>query len=205
MKEKKAEWKFFFEKKSLDIFRTKQYIVDIGGGLRIDRSKNNRFNKENADLLLEESKKVKYIITDVVDDYKPDVVADIHKMPFKDEEVDAIFCIAVLEHVEDPIRAVDECYRILKPEAKVLFYVPFLYYYHNDPGYCSDYWRYTHEGAKYLFRNFKSVELCAVRGRFGTAGRLVSPKYLEKIGLWLDRIFPKKSNQVSGYYIYAEK
>ena len=202
---KKTVWREFFENKSLEIFNSQNKIIDIGGGLRIDRSKNNRFNQDNLELLKDVVLKTDYKIMDLVPDYHPDIVGDIHHMPFKDGEIDAIFCLAVLEHVQDPIRGVDDCYRVLKSGGKALFYVPFLYYYHNDEGYCSDYWRYTHEGCKYLFRNFKKVELCPVRGRFGTIARLTSPKYLSKLGGWLDTFFPKKSNQVSGYYIYAEK
>ncbi len=89
------------------------------------------------------SKRVNYKIMDPVPDYNPDFVGDIHKMTFKDGEWDALFCLAVLEHVEDPVRAVEECHRVLKSGGKALFYQPFLYYYHAEVGYYKDFWRFS--------------------------------------------------------------
>jgi SAM-dependent methyltransferase len=198
-------WEKFKIEKVNEIFQTCQNVLDIGGGLRIDKTKNNRFNPQNYNSFFELSRKVNYKIMDPVADYNPDVVGDIHKMPFKNDELDAIICIAVLEHVEDPIRAVEDCYRVLKPGGKAFFYQPFLFYYHAEVGYYKDYWRFSEDANRYMFKNFKHFEICPVMGRFATIGRLVSPKYLQPIGNFLDYILPKNSKQVSGYYVYVQK
>lgn len=205
MKSINNPWQKFFEEKIQHIFETSKDILDIGGGLRIDKNKNNRFNEYNYNLFSKHLEKVNYKIMDPVPDYNPDVVGDIHKMPFAENSQDAILCLAVLEHVEDPIRAVEECYRVLKPGGKAFFYQPFLYYYHAEVGYYKDFWRFSEDANDYLFRNFKIYEKSAVRGRFGTLARLASPKYLEKFGELADKWLPKRTKQVSGYYIYVEK
>ena len=40
---------------------------------------------------------------------------DIHELPFEDESFDAVYAHAVLMHLRDPIRAVREVWRVLKP------------------------------------------------------------------------------------------
>ena len=42
-------------------------------------------------------------------------VADVYKMPFVDNSFDAITMIAVLGEIPEPQRALNECYRVLKP------------------------------------------------------------------------------------------
>lgn len=42
-------------------------------------------------------------------------VADVHELPLPDESVDAAFFHANLQHLNDPVRALREAYRVLKP------------------------------------------------------------------------------------------
>src|SRR5207302_170880 len=44
-----------------------------------------------------------------------DFVTDIHRLPFDDNSVGTVVCVEVLEHVFDPIRAVQEIHRVLQP------------------------------------------------------------------------------------------
>ncbi len=134
----KKPWEIFFEEKTKEIFSNAKLIIDIGGGLRIDKDKNNRYNPKNA-WLIPLSQKVDYKILDPVDTYHPDIVGDIHNLPFDANTIDAIFCLAVLEHVENPFKAVDEMHRVLRPGGYCFVYVPFLYYYHAEIGYYKDY------------------------------------------------------------------
>ena len=105
-------WDSFFKLKIEKIFKEKYYILDIGGGLRIDPSKNNR-NKQHY-FIDQYLPKVKYVILDKVSDYNPDIVGDVHDLPFEDNSVDAVICMNVLEHVEEPQKAVKEIYRVLR-------------------------------------------------------------------------------------------
>src|SRR3989338_7812257 len=144
-------WDIFFKEKVTKIFTEKKSVLDIGGGLRIAREKNNRYDK-NRKWIRPLLPNVKYTVMDPVDSYKPDVVGDIHHMPFVDNSMEAILCIAVLEHVQDPIRACQEMYRVLKPGGYCFVYVPFLYYYHAERGYYGDFWRFSGDTIKHLFK-----------------------------------------------------
>lgn len=205
----KFYWQDFFESKTKKIFLEKKEIVDIGGGLRIDKNKNNKYKKDR-EWIKKMSENVDYKIMDVVPDYNPDIVGDIHKMPFDNNSIDAIFCLAVLEHVEDPIRACQEIYRVLKSDGYCLVYIPFLYYYHAHPGYYKDYWRFTSDSIDYIFKDFKVIEKQFVRGPLET-WIFISPlgrfKFLVNIFNRIDKIFYKSrnSNQVSGYYVFLVK
>jgi len=193
-----TKWEKFFDKKIKEIAKEKN-VLDIGSGMH--------FQKELA-------KYKKYFINsdyktlDVSEKYKPDIVGDIHNLPLEDTSVDAIICKAVLEHVQDPFKAVDEIYRVLKPGGKCLVYVPFLYPYHASQANYKDYYRYTADGVKYLFRNFSKIESCSVRGYFETIINLLPLKLLRKIFViparFLDKIFISK-NQTSGYNIFLIK
>jgi len=202
------KWEEFFQKKIKKIFTEKKEIIDIGGGLRILQEKGNRFDKKRK-WILPLLKNVNYKIIDPTVEYKPDIVGDIHNLPFDDNSIDAILCIAVLEHVENPFKASEEMYRSLKPGGYVLVYVPFIFYYHAQKGYYKDYWRFTKDGIDLLFNKFKVIEKECVRGPFATwiklspLGRIKLFNYFANI---IDKIIYKKgSNQVSGYYVFLEK
>lgn len=198
-------WDSFFEEKIRKIFTDKKYVVDIGGTLRIDETRNNRKETRN-DWIIPLTKEADYKVLDKVADFNPDIVGDIHSLPLADNSVDAIICIAVLEHVEDPKRAVEEVYRVLKPGGYAFFYAPFLFYYHPEKGYYGDFYRFTKEGFGYLTRQFSSVEMVPVRGPFATIANLV-PFLSKRTGWldWLDRTLRPHSDQVSGYNVFCVK
>ena len=118
-------WDQFFKEKITKIFKDKNTVVDIGGGLRISQDKGNRYDK-SREWLLPLLKNVDYKILDPISKYKPDIVGDIHNLPFDKNSQEAIICIAILEHVEDPIKACQELHRVLKPGGYCFVYVPFL-------------------------------------------------------------------------------
>lgn len=195
----------FFDQKIKQIFSEKKYIVDIGGGLRIDPHKNNR-KKEHAwlDAFLPH---VQYVVLDKVPDHNPDIVGDVHHLPFPDNSVEAILLISLLEHVEEPHRAVQEAYRVLKPGGYCFIEVPFLLYYHPMPGYYKDYFRFTRDGLEYLIRDFKEVEIETGRGALATVMNLL-PFFTKRTGFFdfLDKVFKKNhSNQTSHFTVFCVK
>ena len=202
-------WDQFFRDKCISILTSTNEVVDIGGGLRVDGSKNNRVQKDRS-WLWEYVQKVNYKILDPVPDYNPDIVGDIHNLPFKDESTEAIFCLAVLEHVQNPIKAMEEMHRVLVPGGKLLIYVPFLYYYHAHEGYYGDYWRFTYDTLKMFAEDFTSHELVSVRNPVETVLHLTPlgrSRVFVMLAGWFDNLFysRKDSKQVSGYYLYLEK
>jgi len=90
---------------------------------------------------------------------------DAHDLPFADASVDAVIVQAVLEHVLDPHRCVDEIHRVLKPDGLVYSETPFMQQVHLK-GF--DFTRFTHLGHRRLFRWFAEVESGVVAGP-GTA------------------------------------
>lgn len=204
----KTPWETFFRSAITKIFTEKKSIVDIGGGLRILKEKNNRYAPSN-EWIREFLPQVDYKVLDPVDTYHPDIVGDIHNLPFSDNSIDAVVCIAVLEHVENPFKAMSEMYRVLKKDGYCFLYVPFLYYYHAERGYYGDYWRFTPESLKLLSKPFSSIEIENVRGAFETWVKL-SPlgRITFLVPLWrvIDMCMGKvHSKQTSGYYVFLKK
>lgn len=85
-----------------------------------------------------------------------DVICDIENIPFKDNSVDYIINIAVLEHVPNPQKVISEIHRILKPGGKIYCFIPFMQPFHASP---YDFQRFTYEGMKHQFREFKILKL----------------------------------------------
>ena len=74
-----------------------------------------------------------------------DYADDIHDLQFADGTFDIVVCNAILEHVEDPQRAIRELRRVLKIGGRIWVEVPFLFPYHPAP---EDYWRVTLSGLR---------------------------------------------------------
>lgn len=51
-------------------------------------------------------------------------VADAHNLPIQNSEFDAVFCLETLEHVVDPIKVIQEIYRVLKDGGYAVILVP---------------------------------------------------------------------------------
>lgn len=203
----KETWELFRESKLKQIFSEKNKIVDIGGGLRIDPKRNNRARPAGLEWIDAYLDTVDYVVMDKVADYNPDVVGDIHDLPFEDNSVDAIICMAVLEHVEEPQKAVKEMYRVLKPGGYCFIYAPFLFFYHPMEGYYSDYYRFTRQGFEYMTRDFKEVEIQNVMGATATVMNLF-PFFTKKTKVfqWIDRLIKKSdSDQTSAYDVFCIK
>ncbi len=201
-------WETFFQEQLITLFTHSSSLIDIGAGLRVYKEKGNRADPARQ-WMRSYLDKIEYKVLDPIPDYHPDIVGDIHALPFGDNTQDAIVCLAVLEHVEDPFRACREIYRTLKAGGYCFVYVPFLYYYHAEKGYYKDYWRFTKDSFPLLFKDFTRMEICPVRGAVETWLHL-SPlgKYplIKIMSRLLDVVFSKQlSNQVSGYYIALQK
>jgi SAM-dependent methyltransferase len=119
-------------------------VLNIGSGGDIEN-----FIKKNKNL--------KLISMDISKKRKPDVIYDISKNDVQDKikfKPDVVTIFEVLEHVKNPDKAVQNIYKILKKNDICLCSVPFNFHIHDEP---NDFYRFTHYGLKYLFRNYKDV------------------------------------------------
>lgn len=73
----------------------------------------------------------------------------LEAIPKADNLYDAILCTMTLEHVANPQKAVNECYRILKPGGKLFVTTPFEIGVHGSPYH---YFNMTSHGLEYLFK-----------------------------------------------------
>jgi SAM-dependent methyltransferase len=98
---------------------------------------------------------MKYIKQDA-QDYDPpciDVICDIcHMTPIKDSSIGLVLLLESLEHIEQPQRALDEIFRILKPGGLLILTTVMAMGIHRCP---KDYWRFCPDGIESLMTRFK--------------------------------------------------
>lgn len=82
-------------------------------------------------------------------------------LPFKDNSFDAVFSLAVLEHVKDPFQCAKEIIRVLKPGGDLMCCVPFLQPMH---GYPHHYYNMTEQGIRNLFEPHIAIDRHEVYG-----------------------------------------
>jgi hypothetical protein len=114
----------------------KGLILDNGAGLR-DRFLPNVINLEICDLPT------------------TDVLGVGERLPFRDNSFDAVFSLAVLEHVRNPFACAREIARVLKPGGTLYAAVPFLQPFH---GYPDHYYNMTSHGLLNLFGKHLRIE-----------------------------------------------
>lgn len=76
---------------------------------------------------------------------RPMVYGDAHRLPCADRSFDLVLLTDVLEHLRDPLCALAEVRRVLRPGGRLLVGVPFLYPVHDAP---HDYSRWTDAGLR---------------------------------------------------------
>jgi predicted SAM-dependent methyltransferase len=60
------------------------------------------------------------INVDIKEEVKPDIVCDIHFLPFKNKQFDTVYCYHVLEHKGvNPIKAIKELQRVCKGRLEI--------------------------------------------------------------------------------------
>jgi SAM-dependent methyltransferase len=81
-----------------------------------------------------------------------DIRCDITAIPEPDASFDAILCSEVFEHLPDPLKALDEFARLLKPGGKLILTAPFASLVHFAPYFFgtgfSKYWYEHHLPAR---------------------------------------------------------
>jgi SAM-dependent methyltransferase len=83
------------------------------------------------------------------------LLADGLELPFRDDSFDAVLSQAVIEHVKEPQRYVDEVYRTLRPGGVFYAEVAFMQPIHYEP---MHFFNVTPFGLDYLCRRFQKVD-----------------------------------------------
>ena len=100
-----------------------------------------------------------------------DIIADITKTSLGDNSIDYLVIDAVLEHVPEPHKVVEEIFRIVRPGGAVYCLVPFVYPYH---GYPHNYFNFSKDALEFLFRNFSHCSVEIARGPTSALTNLLS-------------------------------
>ncbi len=190
-----------FRDQILNEIDSKDHILDIGKAMRERHKKIICKNLQTLD----------------VNDYGdyPDIICDIcSDISDLENKYDKIICIAILEHVYDPFKAVSNLRKMLRNGGRIYGMVPYLYHYHAPQDLkFQDYFRFSKDALAYLFKDFSSIELFPVRGRISSslhmmfAGRWKN--YMEKtnINIFLDKLSSNEKNhkQCSGFNFIVKK
>lgn len=74
-----------------------------------------------------EAKKEGYVNIDNREEVNPDLLVDLEeaKLPYRTSSVDEIYTSHLLEHIHNFIPLMEELYRVLKPNGKVVIYAPY--------------------------------------------------------------------------------
>ena len=111
-------------------FSSGEVVLDVGCGLRQSHLPN-------------------VINCEIYDYPSTDLICDGAFLPFRDESIDGVLSLAVLEHVSNPFVYASELKRVLKPGGRLMLKVPFL---QAEHGYPYHFFNPTRQGAVELFK-----------------------------------------------------
>lgn len=156
----------------------------------------------------------KYIGTDYLSDRsQPDVVSSALDIPFFSNTFDAVVSTEVLEHVPEPLRALKEMQRVLKPGGHLVLSTPMYWPRHEIP---YDFFRYPYDGMLHLVKE-SGLDLVKLynRGRsyvfVGQVIQQVQPirarwvsSLINRFFLWCD-LHLKHDTHTLGWTVVASK
>lgn len=99
-----------------------------------------------------------------------EIIGSAYAIPVDDREFDTVLCTAVVEHLEDPAKAVREMQRVLSHGGHMIMTVPLFWHIHEEP---RDFYRYTEYGIKHLMKQagLEVVEVKPLSGYCVTFGQ----------------------------------
>lgn len=92
---------------------------------------------------------------DVLEVQYPEV--DMQDLPYEDNSFNYVISDQVIEHLENPQKAIEESYRVLKKGGIAIHTTCFINYIHSCP---KDFWRFSPEALKYLCQSFSEILQC---------------------------------------------
>lgn len=149
----------------------KTRVLDVGGGLMSRKEQLGKLGKVTT--------------VDIKKSSWVDVVANAEEMPFKDKSFGVAALFMVLEHLKNPLMALQEANRVLKVNGVLLLTTVQYWHTHGHP---KDYYRYTKPGLLYLLKKagFRKIKIWSMGGPFLVifhAIELNLPEFFRKIFL----------------------
>lgn len=150
---------------------------------------------------------------------RPDFVASAERMPIPDCKYDMVIFTQVFEHLENPLDALREIYRVLKQGGHLVLSVPFMFQVHGCP---YDFQRWT---KLKILKELESLQFCNITlEEMGSSYAVIwdilrntckgksilsriEVKFLQALAplfILLDRNCKNKNN-ISGYFVKASK
>ena len=185
--------------------------------LTLERELKRQFQRLNRGVVLDVGAKAapyeryvraeRYVRLDIDPAKKPDICCDLHELKWDGDPFDTVLAIEVLEHLYDPQRAIDRIYDALKPGGVCILSTRFLYRYHPDP---QDHYRFTWDSLKYLFRNFRHVEVVHHGNRAQVIWEMINAGGRTRVVLnifnpLIARLSSKQTKFPLGFVVYAQK
>lgn len=156
--------------------KLERFVVDLIPGINLNLKAKKNYEKF-TELLLQQNEYPKVLIiggsvvgqgmepllsvpsidlieSDVAFGPRISIICDVHNIPFNDSSFDGVVVQAVLEHVVDPYRCVEEIHRVLKENGLVYAETPFMQQVHLGK---YDFTRFTHLGHRRLFKKFEEI------------------------------------------------
>jgi SAM-dependent methyltransferase len=102
-----------------------------------------------------------------------DIVASAYDIPVGSETFDSALATEVLEHLEEPVRALREWARVLRPDGYIVITTPFIWHLHDEP---RDFFRYTPHGLRHVIEQsgLEVVKIELAGGFWTTFGQLLA-------------------------------
>jgi len=166
----------------------------------------------------------RYVSLDITSRHGPTILGDIQRLPIRNGAINTVVCTQVLEHVPQPVQAINEISRVLALNGVAIISVPHLSHLHNEP---NDYYRFTHHALKLLIED-SGLELISVKAAGGLLsflgliptmiaqsftyslpiiGRLVrsSCQQFSRVIVWLDKTAATSNLYPLNYLVIARK
>jgi SAM-dependent methyltransferase len=115
-----------------------------------------------------------YVGVDIVDNPRAELKGPVEALPVEDASFDVVMCAQVLEHCDNPAKAVMELRRVTRSGGRVLASTHGVMVFHPSP---TDYWRWTHTGLERLFltnAEWRAVTVSPASGTTACLGMVTS-------------------------------
>lgn len=135
---------------------------------------------------------------------KPAIVGDACAIPLRDNSIDSIIMLEVLEHILTPALSIKECMRVLKKGGIMIGSTRFIYPQHGAP---NDYYRFTEDSITMFFGVFSKCNIEKLGNRLYVLIDIITENYhfLRLFNRLLQYIQVKPSTCYSGLLFIAKK